>query len=81
MSVNIEQLKQVHQARPFRPFSLHLADGRTIQVRHPEFLAQSPGGRIVNVATGDHSFEWIDLLLVTSIEIGNGEMQNASGDT
>lgn len=27
--MTIEPLREVHRARPFQPFTLHLADGRT----------------------------------------------------
>ena len=73
--MTVEQLRKIHQARPFQPFTLKLADGNQIEVRHPEFLAHSPSGRTVIVTTPDESFEVVDLLLVTSIEVGNGHMQ------
>jgi hypothetical protein len=41
--MTIEQLRQMHQARPFRPFRVHMADGRHLDVAHPEFLAHTPG--------------------------------------
>ncbi len=68
-----EQLRKVHQARPFEPFRLFLADGREFAVRHPEFLAQFPGGRSIVLTLEDQSFEVIDLLLVTSIHVGDGK--------
>lgn len=71
--MTVEQLRKVHQARPFQPFTLKLADGNHIDVKHPEFLAHSPSGRTVIVTTPDESFEVIDLLLVASIEVGNGQ--------
>ena len=43
--MTIEQLRQMHQARPFAPFRVHMADGRHLDVDHPEFLAQTPAGR------------------------------------
>ncbi|MEE9294941.1 MAG: hypothetical protein V3W34_08290 [Phycisphaerae bacterium] len=67
-----EQLRKMHQAKPFVPFTLHLADGRSVRVEHPEFLMQTPSGRTVHVAKTDDSFEIIDLLSVTSIEGGEG---------
>lgn len=51
---------------------MHLADGGTIDVSHPESLAYSPAGRTVVVVLPDESSQWIDLLLVTRIELGNG---------
>lgn len=67
--MTIEQLRQVHQARPFRPFVLHLADGRAIRVQHNEFLSHSPSGRTIIVYHPDDSFSIIDLLLVAEIEV------------
>jgi hypothetical protein len=69
--MTIEQLQRLHQARPFRPFTLKLADGNRIRVRSPEFLSHSPTGRTAVVFGGDDSFEVVDLLLVASIEVGD----------
>ena len=66
--MTIEQLRQMHQARPFIPFRVHMADGRHLDVGHPEFLAHTPAGRTIMIARPDESFEVIDLLLVTSLE-------------
>lgn len=54
-------------ARPFRPFLIHMADGRTIEVNHPKRIVHA-GGRIALVAKPDESFEVIDLPLVPSLE-------------
>ncbi len=70
--MTIEQLRKVHQAHPFEPFILRTGDGREFPVGHPEVLAISPAGRTVVVMTPDGAHEVIDLLLVTSIHIGNG---------
>ncbi len=67
--MTIEQLRNVHQAIPFRPFSIHLADGRVFQVLHREFLSHSPSGRTVVVHQADEGFSVLDLLLVTELEI------------
>ena len=65
--MTVDQLKKLHQQRPFRPFRIHLADGRSFEVTHPELLAQSIGGRAISLATSVDAFEHIDLLLVTSL--------------
>jgi len=68
--MTIEQLRRIHQASPFRPFTIHLADGRSFQIPHREFLSHSPSGRTVIVYddNGD-GFSVLDLLLVTELEI------------
>lgn len=67
--MTIEQLRAVHQARPFHPFTLHFADGDQIDVPHSEFLSHSPTGRTVIVYGAGEAFSIIDLLLVTRIEV------------
>lgn len=71
--MTVEQLRKAHETRPFRPFTLKLADGSRFHVRHPECLSYSPTGRtVVAVDPEDETFEIIDLLLVASIRVGNG---------
>jgi hypothetical protein len=67
--MTIEQLRGVHQARPFRPFVIRLADGRALSVPHSEFLSHSPTGRTVIVYHDDETLSIVDLLLVTEIEV------------
>ncbi len=71
--MTMEQLRKVHQAKPFAPFTMRLADGSTVRVPSPEFLWAHPRGRTVIVATGDEDFEIVDLLLVAAIEVGDGQ--------
>jgi hypothetical protein len=70
--MTIEQLKAAHEAKPFRPFTLHLADGSSHPVTHPELLWRTPGGRTVIVSGGGEDVSIIDLLLVTKISLRNG---------
>jgi hypothetical protein len=70
--MTIEQLDRVHQARPFQPFTIHLADGTKHRVVSPEFLARTQGGRTIAVSAGDNAVAIIDLLLVTKITLDNG---------
>jgi hypothetical protein len=68
--MTINQLRKVHRAQPFQAFTLHVADGRSFQVPHPEWMWMSPvSPRIAVVADGTGSFDLVDLLLVTSIEL------------
>ncbi len=62
-----EGVKSFLSARPFRPFLIHMADGRSVEVNHPEWIAYA-GGRTALVAEPDESFEVIDLQLVPSLE-------------
>jgi hypothetical protein len=66
--MTIEQLRAWCETVPFRPFTIHLADGRAIPVRHREFIMPSPSGRTVSVYLPDDTLHVIDLLLVTDLE-------------
>ena len=66
--MTIEQLKNAYQAQPFRPFVIHLADGRQIPVRSREFILSSPSGRTIVVYQPDETMNIIDLLLITDLE-------------
>jgi hypothetical protein len=66
--MTVEQLRKMHRAQPFQPFEIHLADGRSLPVGHPEFLAINPPGRTIAVAVDDGTIEIVDLLLVTSLK-------------
>jgi hypothetical protein len=67
-----EQLVTHIHASPFRPFRIHLADGRHLDVKHPDFIARSPSGRTATIYTAEETSETIELLLVTSLETLNG---------
>ncbi|MBA2433473.1 MAG: hypothetical protein M3480_10420 [Verrucomicrobiota bacterium] len=63
-----EQVRGLYRATPFEPFRVHMDDGRSIDVPHPDFMHLSPTGRRLIVDRSDDSFEVIDVLLVTSVE-------------
>ena len=65
-SLAIQEL--LHQ-KPFRPFILHLADGRAFDVPHTDFICISRNARRVIVENEDNSFEIIDVPLINSAEV------------
>ncbi len=67
--MTIQQLRAAHRAIPFRPFTVHMAYGRSFPVPHPDFLFMSPTGRTVIICQEDEEFSILDLLLLTEIEI------------
>ena len=58
--MTIDQIRSLYQAVPFRPFVMHLADGREIPVVHRDFIIASPNGREVIVYQPDNSFNIVD---------------------
>ena len=60
------------KAEPFRPFRLHLASGRTFDVRHPEMIKVLKSYLLIFKSTGDSpdvpdEVETVSLLLTESI--------------
>ena len=51
---------------------IRMADGRTFDVAHPDFIAQSPSGRTVIVFQTDESYSVLDLLLMSELEVPSG---------
>ena len=66
--MTIEQLRAAYSSQPFRPFVIHLADGREVSVSSREFIMAVPSGRTIVVCQPDDTVNIIDLLLVTDLE-------------
>lgn len=67
--MKIDEIRNLRDAVQFQPFSLHLADGRAIPVRHRDFLMTSPSGRTVIVYQPDDSFDIVDVMLIASLRV------------
>ena len=67
--MTIQQLRAAHRATPFQPFTVHMADGRSFPIPHPDFLSMSPTGRTVIIYADNDEFSILDLLLMTEIEM------------
>jgi len=71
--MTIDQLRKTAKAEPFLPFTICLADGRRFCIRHPEcILIPLEASRTFVVAESGEDYSIIDVLLVTSIDFGNG---------
>ncbi len=73
----VEQFRGLLNAQPFRSFAMGLADGRQVRVEHSEFAILSPSGRTVIVYNRDDSFQIVDLMLVTSLDVAAGQKHSA----
>jgi hypothetical protein len=65
----LERIRELYWAKPFQPFTICLADGRSVPVSHPELLSISPSGRTVSVYQLDNSLSTINLSLVTDVVV------------
>jgi hypothetical protein len=76
--MTIADLKRAKDVRPFRPFTIHMADGRKIRVAHPDAVGwANENGRFAACALPGGGWEMIDVSLATSLSIpapaGGGE--------
>ena len=63
---DIAGIREALHRQPFEPFIMRLADGRSVPVRHPDFMAVHPR-RIVVIAE-DGAWSVVEPLLVVSLE-------------
>ena len=71
--MTIDQLRKAVKAEPFKPFTVSLTDGRRFFVPHPEFIWIPPeASRTFGVSGSGEDYYILDLLLVTSLDFGNG---------
>ena len=68
--MNVTALRTLHRSTPFVPFTICLADGRKLFVRHNEFLTIAPSGRLAILTHDDDTFTMIDVNLVVTVDTG-----------
>lgn len=64
--MELDGLREAIGRNPFEPLVIALADGRSVAVKHPEFVAV--GKRRAIVIQDDDSCLWLEPLLVVSLE-------------
>jgi hypothetical protein len=65
-TMDLAGIREALRHQPFEPFALRLADGRSLDVRHPETVAV--GGRRMIVVGPDDSWSVIEPLMVVSLD-------------
>ena len=64
--MDINSIRQALRRQPFRPFAMCLAEGRAIEIRHPECIAMNQ--RIVVFVDDDSFTQTFEPLLIVSLE-------------
>lgn len=64
-----QQFQDAMRQAPFKPFTIHMADGRVFHVSHPDFVARSPTGQTVIVYGMDGRYSVLDLSLMSELEV------------
>jgi hypothetical protein len=64
-----DEIRRRITAVPFKPFVLHIADGRSIPVHSRDFILVSPLGLSVDVYQPDETHDILDTTLITGITL------------
>lgn len=64
--MDLQGIRDAINKRPFKPFTISLADGRSFLVPHPELVAV--GKRRVIVVKPDDSWSEVEPLLIVSLD-------------
>jgi len=65
-----DELKQLLQGSPFRPFTVYLSSEKAFSIQHPEFAVLTPKGRtLIVLHAGDEAFDLIDVPLIERVEV------------
>ncbi len=68
--MNANELRDLLQARPFRPITIRMGSSKTYSIPHPEFAALSPDGETLIVwlrRQGGHDV--LDVPLIESVTV------------
>jgi hypothetical protein len=68
-NMTAEQFTATLHQFPFRPFTIHMVDGRKFEVPHRDFVARSKSGRTVIVFQSGEDYSVLDLLLMSELEV------------
>jgi hypothetical protein len=67
-----DKLREALETTPFRPFTVELAGGKRVPVKHLEYTRPSPAGRTLIVFTDDEdSMEMIDVFRISNLPFGS----------
>lgn len=71
--MDLQGIREALQRQPFEPFSICLADGRSLPIPHPEMVAV--GKRRVIVVEPDDSWSVVEPLLIVSLDYNGKQRQ------
>lgn len=77
-----QELRAALQAKPFRSFTVRMADQRAFEIRHPDFLLLGPNGRTAFAfAQSGSEFSILDVMLMTEIDFSQLAQRPSSDGT
>jgi hypothetical protein len=67
--MTVTRFQSALNARPFRPFTIHLADGSSIPVVRREFVSLSPSSHTVVAFDPEDRMNIFDLVMVQKLAV------------
>ena len=64
--MDLEGIRQALHKQPFEAFTMRLADGRGLDIPHPDFIALGP--RRIIVVANDNSWTVVEPRLIVSLD-------------
>lgn len=75
--MDIAGIREALHKQPFQPFAIRLADGRSLPVPHPDFVAVSQ--RRIIVVAEDDSWAVVEPLLIVSLDYASKKSKGGNG--
>ncbi len=63
----IEQIRQYWKAEPFRPFEIHLSDGRAYKILSPDMVWVTPNNAVFVWLAEENVSDRLNALHITSV--------------
>ncbi len=77
--MDVAGIREALHKQPFEPFVIALADGRSLPVPHPDFVAVHR--RRIIVIADDESWSVVEPLLIASLDYGKKRGRGDNGST
>jgi hypothetical protein len=62
-----QRIRDLLHAAPFQPFTIHMADGKSYRIEHPDFVAAGSDTPNIYIEEPDGTFHFLSALLITSV--------------
>ena len=67
--MSVSTIREAIAARPFKPFTVRVADQRSYTIPHPEFVSIGPQNRTLVIWHEDGGGSFLDMLMITGIDL------------
>jgi len=65
--VEIENLRAIRRAKPFRPFTIHATSGESYLVDHPELIIFVPDESVAIIASAPSNVSLVDVASISDV--------------